>query len=181
MTQQTTPGSWLSAVKSQLVGMSANAQERRRTDRQIRQQRDAWAEELRRRTADRSRIELAINDERCGGDPAESEGSRLAMKARFDNESRISELTEYLSIALPTRSRLPRLKVRPGSIVTVQFDNEIDVARFVMAEVSHDVTLEPCAPNTPLGGALIGCRLGTTVEYAANGKRLRATVVGLVA
>lgn len=65
------------------------------------------------------------------------------MKARFDNENRISELKECLSIAQPTRSRLPRLKVRPGSIVTVQFENELDVARFVVAEVSHDAA-GPC-------------------------------------
>lgn len=148
-------------------------------NQQINAQRARWEAELALCRDRRAEVSAKINDERCGFDPAESEGSRLAMKARNDNEARIEELRDLLRLtAIPTYR--PRFAVREGSIVTLQFGQGKPV-RMIVGERSYDATVDTCSPDTPLGAALLGRRRNATITYSVRGSERVVTIVRLIA
>ncbi|CRK51704.1 hypothetical protein RHCRD62_30368 [Rhodococcus sp. RD6.2] len=148
-------------------------------NKQINAQRARWETELASCRSRRAVVSAKINDERCGFDPAESEGSRLAMKARNDNAARIEELRDLLRhTAMPTYR--PLFKVREGSIVSLQFGDGRPV-RMIVGERSHDAAIEPCPLDTPLGAALLGRRRNATITYSVRGRERVVTIVGLIA
>ncbi|MGW0041058.1 GreA/GreB family elongation factor [Rhodococcus sp. NPDC003348] len=145
---------------------------------QIDTQRERWEVELAQCRARRSALSARIRDERCGFDPAESEGSRVALKAHRDNESRIEELRDLLRLtAMPTY--MPQFAVREGSVVTVRFSGS-EPLRMIVAPHSHDETIEPCPPDTPLGSALVGRRRGDTLSYTVDGRARSVTIIDLI-
>ncbi|MGW0175626.1 hypothetical protein ACWDUM_17525 [Rhodococcus sp. NPDC003322] len=145
---------------------------------QIDTQRERWEVELAQCRARRSALSARIRDERCGFDPAESEGSRVALKAHRDNESRIEELRDLLRLtAMPTY--MPQFAVREGSVVTVRFSGS-EPLRMIVARHSHNETIEPCPPDTPLGRELVGRRRGDTVTYMVAGRERSVAIIDLI-
>ncbi|MGW6694806.1 hypothetical protein ACWF62_13635 [Rhodococcus sp. NPDC054953] len=151
---------------------------RHEVNRRIDLQRERWEAELAQCRARRAALSARVRDERCGFDPAESEGSRLALTAYNTNAARIDELRDLLRhTAMPTY--LPQFAVWCGSVVTLRFGDD-EPCRMIVARHSHDETIEPCPPHTPLGAALLGRRRGDIVAYVVDGRHRTVTITELI-
>ena len=68
--------------------------------------------------------------------------------------------------------------VSPGMKVSYRFAGDDDVETFLLGarEMATD-DIEVFSPQSPLGSAIIGAKVGDTVEYAApNGKILKVEI-----
>jgi transcription elongation factor GreA len=96
---------------------------------------------------------------------------RLAML-----DQRIAALETEIAEGLPRADRGAHDIVDVGDVLSVDFgDGPED---FLLGSVEQAAAgLDVITPGSPLGRALLGASVGTTVEYRASGRALRATVV----
>lgn len=128
---------------------------------------DRLKSELDELVATRPAIASKINEAREEGDLKENGGYHAAREEQGQVESRIRQLQELLRTAkvgdVPTESGV----ARPGSVLTVRFDDEDDEEKFLLAtreEGAHG-ELEVYSPSSPLGQALLDAKEGETREY----------------
>ena len=69
--------------------------------------------------------------------------------------------------------------ISPGFKVSYRFEGDDDVETFLLgAREMADDDIQVFSPQSPLGSALIGARVGETVSYQApNGKHLKVVIV----
>ena len=73
--------------------------------------------------------------------------------------------------------------VEPGMTVTVRFAGDDEDTTFLLGErtvfqAAGATDLDVYSPESPLGAALTGCRVGAAVHYTApNGRAIQVTVV----
>ncbi len=69
--------------------------------------------------------------------------------------------------------------ISPGFVVTYRFVGDDDTSTFLLgAREIDDDNLDVFSPQSPLGSAIIGARVGETVEYVApTGKKLKVEIV----
>ena len=69
--------------------------------------------------------------------------------------------------------------ISPGFKVSYRFEGDDDVETFLLgAREMADDDIQVFSPQSPLGSALIGARIGDTVSYQApNGKHLQVVIV----
>lgn len=128
---------------------------------------DRLKSELDELVATRPTIAAKINEAREEGDLKENGGYHAAREEQGQVESRIRQLQELLRTAkvgdVPTESGV----ARPGSVLTVRFDDEAEEEKFLLAtreEGAHG-ELEVYSPSSPLGQALLDAKEGETREY----------------
>lgn len=128
---------------------------------------DRLKSELDELVATRPTIAAKINEAREEGDLKENGGYHAAREEQGQIESRIRQLQELLRTAkvgdVPTESGV----ARPGSVLTVRFDDEAEEEKFLLAtreEGAHG-ELEVYSPSSPLGQALLDAKEGETREY----------------
>ncbi len=120
------------------------------------------------------RIELARQE----GDLSENAGYHAAREAQGMNEARIRHLTHFLEHAQIGAPDVEDGVAAVGRVVTVEFDDgEQEV--FLLGsreEVAHS-DIEVLSPQSPLGSAVIGKRVGEDVTYTlANGRGITVTI-----
>ena len=72
--------------------------------------------------------------------------------------------------------------VGTGSVVSVRYDGDSDVERYLLGSIEERREgVLVTSPNSPLGLALAGHRVGETVEYQAPGGKLRVEIVEITA
>ena len=132
--------------------------------------------------ANRPVIAAEINERREEGDLKENAGYHAAREQQGQEEARIRQLEELLSTAqvgeTPTVSGVALI----GSVVRVYYNgDESTKETFLMGtrgEGSGKEDLEIYSPDSPLGRALLGAKVGETREYEApNGKTVSVTVM----
>jgi transcription elongation factor GreA len=141
---------------------------------------DRLKTELDELVATRPAIASKINEAREEGDLKENGGYHAAREEQGQVESRIRQLQELLRTAkvgdVPTESGV----ARPGSVLTVRFDDEDDEEKFLLAnreEGAHG-ELEVYSPSSPLGQALLDAKEGETREYELPvGGTMKVTLV----
>jgi transcription elongation factor GreA len=141
---------------------------------------DRLKTELDELVANRPAIAAKINEAREEGDLRENGGYHAAREEQGQIESRIRQLQELLRTAkvgdVPTESGI----AKPGSVLTVRYDDENDTEQFLLAnreEGAHG-TLEVYSPNSPLGQALLDAKVGETREYELpGGGTMKVTLV----
>lgn len=130
--------------------------------------------------ANRPVIAAKINEAREEGDLRENGGYHAAREEQGQVESRIRQLQELLRTAkvgdVPKESGI----AKPGSVLTVRYDDEDDTEQFLLAnreEGAHG-TLEVYSPSSPLGQALLDAKVGETREYELpGGGTMKVTLV----
>ena len=131
----------------------------------------------------RTTVSAKIAQARDEGDLSENGGYHAAREEQGQMEGRIRQLEDLLRRAQVGSAAGAADEVAPGKLVTVAYDgDEDDTDTFLLgsrevlgtdASVDHSVY----SPQSPLGAAVLGAKVGDEVRYAApNGKELMLVV-----
>ncbi len=131
--------------------------------------------------ANRPVIAAEINARREEGDLRENGGYHAAREEQGKQEGRIRYLQEFLRNAHVGDA--PKADaVAPGTVVTIYFDDDRDdTETFLLGsrEIASTTDLTVYSPESALGKAILGTRVGDTVTYTApSGADIKVTVVG---
>ncbi len=119
-----------------------------------------------------------ISAARDEGDLKENGGYHAARDELGKLEFRITQLEEMLRLAQVGEAEDDGT-ISPGFLVTYRFAGESDTDTFLLGarEMAED-GLAVFSPQSPLGSALVGARIGDSVSYEApNGKTITVEVV----
>ena len=140
------------------------------------------------KTVGRPEVSGRIAAAREEGDLSENGGYHAAREEQGQMEGRIRQLEDLLRRAKVGQAEGASDEVTPGRLVTVAYDGDVDDtdtfllgSREVLAtdnSVGHSVY----SPQSPLGAAVLGAKVGSEVRYTApNGKELMVVVVEVAA
>lgn len=144
---------------------------------------DRLAEELAERSGPRrAEITKRIESAREEGDLKENGGYHAAKEEQGKNEARIRQLThllEHARIGVPDSADD---EVAHGKVVTIRFVELDEEETFLLGsreEAAH-ASIEVYSPTSPLGQAVLGCRVGDEATYElANGKAMTVAIVSV--
>lgn len=132
----------------------------------------ALEEELKhRQSVERPRIILAIQEARAHGDLSENAEYSSAKEAQSHNEGRITELESIISRAeIIDVSKLTGNTVKFGATVTlVDEDTEEEKVYQIVGDLEADVKSGRVSISSPIARALIGKKVGDSVEVNTPG------------
>ena len=142
----------------------------------------ALEEELKRRQQiERPRIIQAIAEARTHGDLSENAEYHAAKEAQSLNEGRIAELEDKLSRAeVIDVSKLSGTTVKFGATVTlVDEDTEERKTYQIVGETEADVKAGRVSITSPTARALIGKKVGDSVEVSTPGGGKSYEILGV--
>ncbi|CAN1540850.1 COG0782 Uncharacterized conserved protein, YhbC family [Rhabdaerophilaceae bacterium] len=132
----------------------------------------ALEDELKHRQAvERPRIILAIQEARAHGDLSENAEYSSAKEAQSHNEGRITELESIISRAeIIDVTKLTGNSVKFGATVKlVDEDTEEEKTYQIVGDLEADVKFGRVSISSPISRALIGKKVGDTVEVNTPG------------
>ncbi len=129
------------------------------------------AELKRRQQEDRPRIIQAIAEARSHGDLSENAEYHAAKESQSHNEGRIAELEDKLSRAdVIDVGKLSGNSVKFGATVTlIDEDTEAEKRYQIVGDMEADVKSGKISVSSPISRALIGKKVGDSVEVNAPG------------
>lgn len=143
---------------------------------------DRLRAELDRLIAARPAMSAEINARREEGDLKENGGYHAAKEEQGKAEARIRQLSDILRGAEvgdpPDHAEAAAL----GTVVTVRFVGDDDTEKFLLGsrEISSTTDLTVYSPESALGRAIMGKKVGHSVTYAApNGNQVEVEIVAL--
>ncbi|HET7172690.1 MAG TPA: transcription elongation factor GreA [Nocardioidaceae bacterium] len=127
----------------------------------------------------RAEISQRIADAREEGDLRENGGYHAAREEQSKTESRILQLEDMLSRARVGETPPDDGIVEAGMVVTVRFAGDSETETFLLAaREARDPGVTVYSPQSPLGGAIVGKRVGDTATYnAPSGRPITVEVV----
>ena len=132
----------------------------------------------------RDEIVARIAAARDEGDLRENGGYHAAREEQGKAEARIRQLEDMLRRAQVGETPPDDGIVEPGMVVTIRWAGDSDTEEFLLGarEMADETAgLQVYSPQSPMGSALVGCKVGDEVDYTApNGKVLKVEVVGAV-
>ncbi len=135
------------------------------------------------KTVGRPEVSARIAAAREEGDLSENGGYHAAREEQGQMEGRIRQLEHLLRNAQVGEASGDPDEVAPGRVVTVAFDgDEDDTETFLLGSreiLATDSSVDQAvSPQSPLGAAVVGHRVGDEVSYEApNGKTISVTIV----
>jgi transcription elongation factor GreA len=139
---------------------------------------DRLAHELDELIANRPVIAAEINARREEGDLKENGGYHAAREEQGQQEARIRQLRELLRTAKVGQAPRETDVAAPGMILTVRYGDD-DTETFLLGsrEEGQAGGLEVYSPNSPLGAAILGAKVGETRHYhLPNGATMTVTL-----
>jgi transcription elongation factor GreA len=129
----------------------------------------------------RAEIVARISAARDEGDLKENGGYHAAKDEQGKVEARIRQLEDMLRRAEVGEAGVEGV-VSPGMVVTYRFAGDDDTETFLLgAREIDDDNLEVFSPQSPLGSAIMGAKVGDVVTFTApNGRALEVEVLGAV-
>jgi len=134
----------------------------------------------------RQEVIARISAARDEGDLKENGGYHAARDEQGKVEGRIRQLEDMLRRAEVGETPADDGIVEPGMKVTYKFvgDDDDEAETFLLGarEIEDSVEgVKVYSPQSPLGSAIIGAKVGDTVAYEApNGKELQVVIVDAV-
>lgn len=132
----------------------------------------------------RAEIVARISAAREEGDLKENGGYHAAREEQGKVEARIRQLEDMLRRAQVGETPADDGVVEPGMKVTYRFVGDDEEETFLLGAREMEETtagLQVFSPQSPLGAAIIGAKVGDTVSYAAPlGKELKVEIVDAV-
>jgi transcription elongation factor GreA len=132
----------------------------------------------------RQKVTAKIAQAREEGDLSENGGYHAAREEQGHQEARIRQLTAMLENAEVGEPAADSDEVVPGLSVTIYYDDDPDdTDTFLLGSrelvgLDDSVDVEVFSPQSPLGAALLGHRVGDTVSYTApTGKPIEVTIL----
>jgi len=120
-----------------------------------------------------------ISAARDEGDLKENGGYHAAKDEQGQVEARIRQLEDMLRRAEVGETPKDDGIVEPGMKVTYRFVGDDEETTFLLGNKAlEDGTIDVFSPESPLGAAILGAKVGDTVSYEApNGKTLQVEIV----
>jgi len=142
---------------------------------------DRLQEELTERTGTRreaivKRIEAAREE----GDLKENGGYHAAKEEQGKNEARVRVIRHLLENAKIGKPHAPEGQVAQGQVVTVRFPAFDETETFLLGsrEEAATASIDVYSPSSPLGAAVLGKEVGTSVDYLTpSGKPMTVEIV----
>jgi transcription elongation factor GreA len=131
----------------------------------------------------RTDITKKIEAAREEGDLKENGGYHAAKDEQGKNEARIRQLRQLLENASVGEAPEADGTVQAGMVVTIRFPGDTDTEKFLLGhrEANAGSDINVYSTTSPLGGAVLGKAVGTTVDYSLpNGKKLSVDIVDAV-
>jgi transcription elongation factor GreA len=128
----------------------------------------------------RTEIAKKIEAAREEGDLRENGGYHAAKEEQGKQEARILQLRQLLENAQVGTAPTVSGMAAPGMVVKVAFDgDDEDTLEFLLgSREDAGAAIEVYSPQSPLGSAINGRRIGETAEYELpNGKTLAVKLV----
>lgn len=132
----------------------------------------------------RSTVSRKIGAARAEGDLSENGGYHAAKEEQGQMELRIRQLEQMLREARVGEAPASPGEVDVGTQVTIAYDGDPDdtltflLGSREMLGVDADIDTQVFSPQSPLGAAVKGHRVGDEVSYQApNGKTLSVRIV----
>ncbi|MCL2735167.1 MAG: transcription elongation factor GreA [Propionibacteriaceae bacterium] len=129
-------------------------------------------------------ISKRIAQARDEGDLSENAGYHAAREEQGQNELRIRRLKAILDTAHVGEEGQSNDVARPGSTVTIAFDgDEDDTDTFLLGSrellsLDNSVDTSVYSPQSPVGAAVLGHKVGDEVTYEApNGREISITIL----
>ncbi|HOC13846.1 MAG TPA: transcription elongation factor GreA [Propionicimonas sp.] len=136
------------------------------------------------KTDGRRLVSAKIAQAREEGDLSENGGYHAAREEQGHQEARIRQLTAMLENAQVGEAPADSDEVTPGVAVTIYYDDDPDdTDTFLLGSrelmgLDESVDIEVYSPQSPLGAAILGHKVGETVTYRAPaGHLIEVTVV----
>ena len=130
------------------------------------------------------RVEIAkrIEAARDEGDLRENGGYHAAKEEQGKREARIRQLQQILSTARVGEPPRTDGVVGPGMTVTVRFSGDEDEVTFLLASREESgAPIDVYSPNSPLGSAIAGKKVGETATYTLpNGRAAKVEILEAV-
>ena len=138
------------------------------------------------KTVGRPEVSARIAAAREEGDLSENGGYHAAREEQGQMEGRIAQLEQLLRQAKVGEPEGHADEVAPGKLVTIAYDGDPDDtdtfllgSREVLA-VDDSVEHAVYSPQSPLGAAILGKRIGEEASYEApNGKTISVKVTAV--
>jgi transcription elongation factor GreA len=131
-------------------------------------------------------ISKRIGQAREEGDLSENAGYHAAREEQAQNEYRIAQLKAVLQNAQVGEVGESNDTVRPGTTVTIAYDGDPDdTDTFLLGSrellgIDHSVDTSVYSPQSPVGAAVLGHKVGDEVTYAApNGREIAITITAI--
>ncbi|HZZ49467.1 MAG TPA: transcription elongation factor GreA [Pseudonocardia sp.] len=140
---------------------------------------DRLKHELDELIANRPVIAAEINARREEGDLKENGGYHAAREDQGQQEARIRQLQELLRTAKVGQAPRESDVAAPGMVLTVRYDGDDDTESFLLGsrEEGQAGGLEVYSPNSPLGAAILGAKVGETRQYQLpDGSTMKVTL-----
>ncbi|HEY5820583.1 MAG TPA: transcription elongation factor GreA [Propionibacteriaceae bacterium] len=133
----------------------------------------------------RAEVTAKIAAARDEGDLKENGGYHAAREEQGKQEARIRQLADMLRRAEVGDAPTNTDEVAPGTQITIAFDgDESDTDTFVLGSrelLGMDESVDSTnvySPQSPLGAAIFGKKVGDAVSYVApNGRSINVTVI----
>ncbi len=128
----------------------------------------------------RGRVDIALTIERARelGDLSENADYHAAKDDQGRMEARIRQIQALLDNVVILEQGEERGTVGNGSIVSLRYDGDDDVERFLIGSIEERREDVPViSPASPLGQVLLGRKAGEWVEYEAPGGTLKVEIV----
>jgi len=131
-------------------------------------------------------ISKRIGQAREEGDLSENAGYHAAREEQGQNELRIRRLKAILENAEVGEAGQGNDEVRPGSTVTIAYDGDPDdtdtflLGSRELLSLDNSVDTSVYSPQSPVGSAVIGHKVGDEVTYEApNGREISITITAI--
>ena len=128
------------------------------------------------------RVEIAkkIETARELGDLSENGDYHAAKEEQGKMEGRIAHLGQMIENAVIVEETAGGDAVGAGAIVSIRYEGDDDVERYLVGSIEERVDdLDVISPTSPLGSALMGAKVGDTVNYEAPGGTLAVEITAI--
>ncbi len=129
---------------------------------------------------ERAAIAKKIQDAREEGDLKENGGYHAAKDQQGIIEARIARLNQILANSVIGESGESSDTVSQGMVITIELNSKQMEFLLGSAEMAENTDLTVYSPDSPMGNAIIGAKIGESVSYTApTGKELTVKIVAV--
>jgi transcription elongation factor GreA len=131
-------------------------------------------------TVARHDIAKKIQDAREEGDLKENGGYHAAKEEQGKIEARIYRVENILASSVVGDAPVSHGVVEQGTIVTLTLNGSENEFLLGSAEIAEGTDITVYSPDSPIGQAIMGAKIGDTVEYfAPNGRAIKVEILGV--
>jgi len=129
---------------------------------------------------ERQAIAKKIQEAREEGDLKENGGYHAAKDQQGIIEARIARINQILASSVVGESQEASDQVAQGMVITIELGEKKMEFLLGSAEMAENTDLTVYSPDSPMGNAIMGAKIGETVSYTApTGKLLTVKIVAV--